>query len=1325
MFYNRLNKTHITTVTTERDMAINLPLSTFGKTSFAKAGVLTLALLTVATTLAQTTVPAAAPNAAAPSVSTIVAPVEPTIVYRQMSGEDLSLQNTLYTSSINERLWRDSLGLTKGSKILLNASSAKAPADNQSQINVKVELFDNTGKLILKPTKIYIETSLGSFQTYNSPFHTVDAVGALRKVEINRLEVAVTNGFAELVLKAPGTPGTALLKASSGDVVVQGEISFLPDLRSMLVVGIVEGAINLSKAKGPSAGDIKEFGFTDTLRNWEKTTSTISADGVEYKTVAGRVALFAKGAIKGEYLLTAAVDSDKITTQKLFRDIDPNAYYPIYGDSSSKFYDAQSASRLYVRVDKDKSYLLYGDFNTASSDPANKLASYSRALTGGKFHYENDSIQGNIYAAQTANKGYVDEQPARGISGPYALERPNAIANTETVELVVRNRAQPAIILSKTRLARYSDYDFEPFSGRILFREPVPSVDENNNPIFIRISYEVDEDLGDKHWVGGIDAKVKLTDQIAVGAAYAKDNDKQTPYEIIGANIEVKLGDKTYIVVEAAQSKGTNAYNQNFSSITDANPLVATEGKAARIELRHEGDYLKGRIYATKSDPGFQNASAGVIAGRTELGANINYAATPDLEFSANALKTKDQSGGITDGASRDSAGVTAAYKLNDTFKIELGVNSVKEHLINGSGGALSNVGAGLNNNAIPGWGFNGTGLLSTPSTLLSAPSDVPSVIDNEYTSGRIKLIATISPQANVYTEYEQAFGDAEKKRFSVGAEYKFSEKTRLYASHELTNTLTGVYGLANDGTRNASTIIGMSSAVALPFLPDGQVYGEFRSAGPSGSRDIAAVAGIRNLWQINPALSFTTALERQQISQATGVQHEATALSLGVDYSYDASNKVNGKLEYRTSDVQNQWLGTLAYTRVLSENWSALGREAYIRSEGRGLDLVKGIQLQNQLQVGLAYRDVATGRWNGLMRLENRINRSSITADLKDEESWIFSLHGTYRMARNWTWAGQLAAKHGSQTIINDGSYNIYSGRLASGRVIWDINDRFDASLYGSYGRDNGQKVTGLGIELGAKVIQNLWLSAGYTKGRFADVDQFSANTSWSGWHARLRYKFDENSLGLATKRVEDVKPVAAIEAAMPVAPIAAPIVEVAPPAPIVVLPAAPVIIAPIAVQATPAPKYEKITLAAGALFAHNKSAVDQILPEGRMQLNNLAAKLKTLTNVEKITISGHADITNGTGDANYNNNLSLARAASVKSYMSTQGLNVSQVSVSGYGGQKPVKTDCALPKGAVTTKIGVVRGSASAQEMDNFRACLLPNRRVDIEIFGQAISN
>ena len=1226
----------------------------------------------------------------------------PVVAYRTIQGEDLSLQNALFKSGINERLWRDSLGLSKGGKILISASSDKAPADNRSQINIKIELFDSTGKPILKPTKVFVETTLGTFQTLASEFHALDSAGALRKISINRLEAAVTNGVAELVLRAPANPGTSTLRASSGDVFVQGEISFLPDLRSMLVVGIVEGAINLSKAKGPSAADIKEVGFSDTLRNWEKTSTSISPNGVEYKTVAGRVALFAKGAIKGEYLLTAAVDTDKITSQKLFRDVDPNAFYPVYGDTSTKLFDAQSADRLFVRIDKDKSYLLYGDFNTATgTNSANKLATYSRSLTGTKLHYENEGVQSNAFIAKTANKGYVDEQPARGISGPYALGRPNAIANSETIEIIVRNRAQPAVVMSKTRLVRYSDYDFEPFSGRVLFREPVPSVDENNNPVYIRIAYEVEEEFGEKHWVGGIDAKIKLSEQLSFGVAYVKDNDKLTPYEIAGANIELKLGTKTYMVAEVAQSKGTNAYNQEFSTITDTNPLVNKEGKAARIELRHEDEALKLKIYGAKSDADFQNASAGVLPGRTELGANVNYTVSPKLELSANALVTKDESGGVTDGAKRESLGVTAAYKVNDKIKVEVGLNSVDELLINGSGGSISNGANPVNNSSIPGWGFNGTGLLASPSTLLSKPSEIPSVIENEYVSGRLKVIGTPTAGATVYAEYEQALSDSEKKRVTVGAEYKFSEKSRIYASHELSNSLTGVYALANDGTRNASTIVGMSSAVSLPFMPDGQVYGEVRAAGPASNRDVAGVLGLRNLWKLGPSLSFTTALERQQIYQNTGEQQEATAFSLGADYIPDTSNRWSGKLEYRTSDIQNQWLGTLAYTRILSENWSAIAREAYTRSEGRGLDLAKGVQLQNQLQVGLAYRDVATGRWNGLLRLENRINKSSITADKLDEETWIFSMHGSHKVSRNLSLVGQLAAKYGVQATLNDGSYNIFSGRLVSARAIWDINDRFDASIYASYALDNGQSITGYGLELGAKVIQNLWFSAGYTKGKFADVDSFTTNTSWSGWHARLRYKFDENSLGLAaTKAAEVVKPSLSVTEAKK--PIVAPV-----PAPVVVV----------------ATKYEKITLSAGALFAHNKWAVDQILSEGRVQLNALAAKLKSLSNIERITISGHADVTNGTNDPKYNDKLSLARAETVKAYLVAQGVSDKNISVAGYGGQKPVKTDCAIPKGAMVTAKGVVQAKAKLSDMNNYRACLQPNRRVEVEIFGESV--
>ncbi len=64
-----------------------------------------------------------------------------------------------------------------------------------------------------------------------------------------------------------------------------------------------------------------------------------------------------------------AYDSDKDTEERLFRDIQPDRFYPVYGDASVRGFDAQSTGRFYVRVDKNRSYLLYGDFTTETLTP--------------------------------------------------------------------------------------------------------------------------------------------------------------------------------------------------------------------------------------------------------------------------------------------------------------------------------------------------------------------------------------------------------------------------------------------------------------------------------------------------------------------------------------------------------------------------------------------------------------------------------------------------------------------------------------------------------------------------------------------------------------------------------------------------------------------------------------------------------------------------------------------------------------------------------------------------------------------------------------------
>lgn len=1052
------------------------------------------------------------------------------VFFRRIDGVSLHRAGNNLSAVNDTGVWRNSKKMPDGSKILMSLSAAKAPADGKTLLKVRIEIFDALGKKLTStgsgPIKLLIEATAGRLQLPG--IVKVDGVPASEQTvtELSSAEIVLTAGEANLYLIAPTEPSDGVLRVSSGAVGVEGEVAFVPDLRPMLLVGIVEGAINFTKIKKTDANapELISTQFEDSLRNWSKSNS------VGDQTMAGRVAFFAKGTIKGEYLLTAAVDSDKITREKLFRDIDPNAFYPIYGDASSKQFDAQSTSRVYVRVDKDRSYLLYGDYSTANNDVGNSLASYNRSLTGAKWHYESQSVKINAFAANDNNRSYVDEQAGRGVSGPYALGKANAVANSEQIELVVRDRNAPAVVLKRQSLTRFVDYDFEPFSGRVLFRQPVPSVDENNNPISIRIAYEVEEG-GEKYWVSGADVKAKLTDSIALGASFAQDRNPVAPFKLGGVNAEITLGARTFIVAEVAKSYGNQYVNSSISPQLGLalNPAIDQSGRAARIELRHNGQVVSGRAYIAKSDATFQNPSAGLAAGRQEAGINLQARATDAITLTGSLLQTQDESRLATDGAKRDAASVGISVALTNRVKLDVTANTVREKQVAGSGGFLSPTQAqqsslpGLGWGSSTSFGFDGTGLLASPATLsgLNPNTGSPELVSNEYNSLKARLTGQVTDSASMYGEYERSGDD--RQRVALGGEYRINEKSRMYARHEFANSLSGTYGLTADGSKTTNTAIGVDTS----YMQDGQLFSEYRLAGSQNGQDAAGALGLRNLWRVGEGFNLTTTLERQTVMPAASARQEATAISLGADYSANPWYKTGGKLEYRISSAQQTWLSTLAYDRKFSDQWAALVRNFYSKQSARGTGLAigNGTQTQDRFQLGLAYRDTKENLWHGLGRLEHRYERSDAVGSPANARSWIASLHGNYKPSRNWTYSGQMAykgvnerfASPTGQTTGNGtgiaqlGDPSTWHGTLLSGRVIWDFTERFDASLYGSSQSAQGSRLHGLGAELGYRVMNNLWVSLGYTGGAYSDVDAFSSNQSWKAWHLRLRFKFDE----------------------------------------------------------------------------------------------------------------------------------------------------------------------------------------------------------------------
>ncbi len=129
----------------------------------------------------------------------------------------------------------------------------------------------------------------------------------------------------------------------------------------------------------------------------------------------------------------------------------------------------------------------------------------------------------------------------------------------------------------------------------------------------------------------------------------------------------------------------------------------------------------------------------------------------------------------------------------------------------------------------------------------------------------------------------------------------------------------------------------------------------------------------------------------------------------------------------------------------------------------------------------------------------------------------------------------------------------------------------------------------------------------------------------------------------------------------------------------------------------AAPKPAAQKVTLAADALFDFNKA---DLRPEGKAKLDKLTADIKGIK-LEVILAVGHADRFGG--DA-YNQKLSEKRAAAVKAYLVSKGIDANRVYAEGKGEKQPV------------TKPDQCKGPKSKAVVD----CLQPDRRVDIEVIG-----
>jgi uncharacterized repeat protein (TIGR01451 family) len=467
-----------------------------------------------------------------------------------------------------------------------------AVADGRTPVTVRVELRDAAGTAVPVATELAYRGGTLRPETAHDP-----EAGAVNAPDAPKTVAVAADGTVRF---APiNVAGNHAVRLATGASEFELPVRVTPELRDWILVGFAEGTLGHNELSGSmehlDAHDFEEDYYEE-----------------------GRVRFYAKGRVRGDWLLTMAYATDKDRNDsKLFGQVDPDRYYLVYGDRSQQAYDASSAEKLYLRIERETFYAMYGDFFTGLD--VTELARYSRGLSGFKSEYDDGRFAFNVFASETRQGFHKDEIRGDGTSGRYPLSQSSLVVNSEEIVLETRDRIRTDIILSTETLQRYVDYDIDYARGTLLFRRPVPSKDEKFNPIWIVVRYETDGGDDDDLTFGGRGAVRLQGDRAEVGVSVVREELGDDEGRLVGADVRVDVTPRTRVRAEVARTD-----TETGGTETSAN--------AYYLSLEHRAE--RGDVEASfrQTETGFglgqQNADQ---EGTRRYGVDARYLLRPDL----------------------------------------------------------------------------------------------------------------------------------------------------------------------------------------------------------------------------------------------------------------------------------------------------------------------------------------------------------------------------------------------------------------------------------------------------------------------------------------------------------------------------------------------------------------------------------------------------------------------------------------------------------------------------------------------------------------------
>lgn len=471
-------------------------------------------------------------------------------------------------------------GLRPAQLELVRAASA-LESDGRSQPRVTMRLTDPSGIPIRPGTQVSVQIEQPFGFAPTGPVRR-SSPASERAPQARVTATVQDDGLISVALAPVLEGGTARISVPATGRALNLQVPISAAGRPWVLVGLAEGTVAHKQVR-------------DHMRR----------DGEIGNALSGRVAFFAEGVIRGEWLLTLRYDSAQETDS--FYGIDPDADYIVYGDRSTQGNAAQSRFPLYLRLRKQGAEFLIGDFNTNLN--AGGIA-INQQVTGARAVFEDENWRVMAFAAQSSNRLAEDRIALNGTVGPYQLSRADVIPHSQTVRLVTVSRFDASEELDSRTLVAGTDYVLSYQTGQIFLRRPIPAFTPDLNRHVLVIDYEADADLRNA-LIAGIRAEAELSPRLHAGATVVHSR------RVEGQNLNITLMgfDASYKATDALTLSAEVLYaRRNFATYIDTGlrsevrAEFEREGTQAAAYLRRQ----RGHVSLTASDNAIDTTVAGL-----------------------------------------------------------------------------------------------------------------------------------------------------------------------------------------------------------------------------------------------------------------------------------------------------------------------------------------------------------------------------------------------------------------------------------------------------------------------------------------------------------------------------------------------------------------------------------------------------------------------------------------------------------------------------------------------------------------------------------------